>query len=97
MECKNIFQLLGIDNNASPETVKKAFRRFAHIHHPDVMPGNKESEEKFKHVTAAYHHWKLIQNAVQELRQLKNRIHGNNTGHDVRYRHTARSRYTWTA
>ena len=52
---KNYYQLLGIDQGASQEEIKKAFRRMASLHHPDHNPQNPgEAEEKFKEINQAY-------------------------------------------
>ncbi len=45
------YKILGIDKTASPEEVKKAYRKLAHQHHPDKDGGN---EEKFKEINEAY-------------------------------------------
>jgi len=49
------YDLLEIDNNASNEDIKKAYRKMAIKHHPDKNPENKEeAEKKFKKVSEAY-------------------------------------------
>ena len=45
---------LGVDKSASAEDIQKAYRRLAKKLHPDLNPGNKTTEDKFKEVTAAY-------------------------------------------
>jgi molecular chaperone DnaJ len=47
------YDVLGVDKTATPEEIKKAYRRMAREFHPDVNPG-KEAEDKFKEVTHAY-------------------------------------------
>ena len=48
-------QILGIDQAASQEEIKKAFRRMASLYHPDHNPQNPgEAEEKFKEINQAY-------------------------------------------
>lgn len=51
---KNYYQILGVDQNASEEDIKKAYRQLARKYHPDVNPGNKEAEEKFKDINEAF-------------------------------------------
>lgn len=50
----NYYQILEVDINASPEEIKKAFRTLARRYHPDVNPGDKTAEEKFKSINEAY-------------------------------------------
>ncbi len=48
---KNYYIILGISNNATPEEIKQAYRKQAHLCHPDTPQG---SEEKFKTLNEAY-------------------------------------------
>ncbi len=50
----NYYDVLGVPNNATPEEIKKEFRRLARRYHPDLNPGNKEAEEQFKQINEAY-------------------------------------------
>ena len=50
----NYYQTLGVKRDASDKDVKQAFRRLARKYHPDVNPGDKASEAKFKEVNQAY-------------------------------------------
>ncbi len=51
---KNPYELLGVQRNDSAEDIQKAYRRLAKKLHPDLNPGNRESEEQFKKVASAY-------------------------------------------
>ncbi len=48
------YEVLGIARDATPEAIKKAYRSLARKHHPDVNPGDKSAEAKFKEVQGAY-------------------------------------------
>ena len=50
---KNYYETLGVKKNASAEEIRKAFRKLARKYHPDVNPGNKTAEEKFKELSEA--------------------------------------------
>jgi DnaJ-class molecular chaperone len=54
MDYKDYYKVLGVAKNASADDIKKAFRKLARKYHPDVNPGDKRSEEKFKEVNEAY-------------------------------------------
>src|SRR6266850_8124118 len=54
MAKKDYYEILGIKRDAKPEEIKKAYRRLARRHHPDVNPGDKASEERFKLTTEAH-------------------------------------------
>ncbi|HEV8563994.1 MAG TPA: molecular chaperone DnaJ [Actinomycetota bacterium] len=51
---KDYYQVLGVPKNASAAEIKKAYRKLAQQHHPDANQGNKDAEDRFKEVSAAY-------------------------------------------
>lgn len=51
---KNYYSILGLDKNATPEEIKKSYRKLAMEHHPDKNNGSAESEDKFKEIAEAY-------------------------------------------
>jgi DnaJ-class molecular chaperone len=54
MEYKDYYKILGVQRAASQDEIKKAFRKLARKHHPDVNPGDKEAEKRFKEINEAY-------------------------------------------
>ncbi|WP_202807284.1 DnaJ C-terminal domain-containing protein [Synechocystis sp. PCC 7509] len=51
---KDYYDILGVPKDVASEEIKKVFRRLARQYHPDLNPGNKEAEEKFKDIGEAY-------------------------------------------
>ncbi len=51
---RDYYEVLGVDRSASEDQIKKAYRQQAKKYHPDLNPGDKTAEEKFKEVNEAY-------------------------------------------
>lgn len=51
---RDYYEVLGVDKNADDAALKKAYRALAKKYHPDMNPGDKEAEKKFKEASEAY-------------------------------------------
>lgn len=54
MKFKDYYKTLGVNKNATEQEVKSAYRKWARKYHPDLNPGDKKVEEKFKEINEAY-------------------------------------------
>jgi len=79
MSKRDYYEILEVSRDASPEELKKAYRKQAIKYHPDKNPGNKEAEEKFKEAAEAY---EVLsdQNKRQRYNQFGHAGMGNNAG-----------------
>src|SRR5207253_6385248 len=53
LKTKNYYSTLGVKKTATADEIRKAFRKAARKYHPDVNPGDKKAEEKFKEISEA--------------------------------------------
>jgi curved DNA-binding protein CbpA len=51
---EDLYSVLGVARTATDDQIRRAYRKLARKHHPDVNPGDKQSEERFKQVAAAH-------------------------------------------
>ncbi len=54
MDFKDYYEILGVPPNADKKVIQQTYRHLARKYHPDVNPGDKEAEEKFKTINEAY-------------------------------------------
>lgn len=82
---KDPYEILGVARNASQDDIRRAYRRLAKTHHPDLNPGNAEAEKKFKEISTANG---LLSDPEQRARFDRGEIDAE--GHEQAPRHTYR-------
>ena len=53
MADRDFYKILGVERGATEDDIRKAYRKLARKYHPDINPGNKEAENKFKDISVA--------------------------------------------
>src|SRR5260370_32012969 len=53
MAARNPYEILGVKKDASEDQIRSAYRKLAKRYHPDLNPGNKEAEARFKEISGA--------------------------------------------
>ena len=51
---KDLYEILGVARTTDKEEIRKKYKKLARRHHPDVNPGDKDAERRFKEINAAY-------------------------------------------
>ena len=54
MAARNPYEVLGVKKDATEDEIRRVYRNLAKRYHPDLNPGNKQAEARFKEISAAY-------------------------------------------
>jgi DnaJ-class molecular chaperone len=71
---RDYYETLGVGRSASEKEIRSSYRKLARKYHPDVNPGDKASETRFKEVNAAY-------DVLSDKDKRKNDLYGENWEH----------------
>ena len=71
---QDFYQTLGVERNAGADEIRKAYRKLARKHHPDLNPGDKAAEDRFKKVQEAYDVLSDSKKWPQRVRVLHSRL-----------------------
>ncbi len=98
----DFYGILGLDQTASADAIRAAYKKMAMQHHPDRNPGNPEAEEIFKEINEAYH---ILSDPLKKARYDARFIHHTEPEQDwqhemrrrryYQWRHTQQKRYTF--
>lgn len=93
MQKRDYYEVLGINKNADEKEIKRAYRKLAKKYHPDINPGDKQAEQKFKEVTEAYN---ILSNPEQKklYDQFGFAAFDDGTGDGEFYRHSGNGSYS---
>ena len=64
---RDYYEVLGVSKDADDATIKKAYRQLAKKYHPDMNPGDKEAEKKFKEASEATRHLREVPEVQVDL------------------------------
>jgi molecular chaperone DnaJ len=94
---KDYYGILGINKDATPEEIKKSYRKLSMKYHPDKNPDNKEAEEKFKEISEAY----SVLSNPKKRKEYDNPLHnmGNSSfdGFDELFKHMHAAHFSYEA
>ncbi len=94
MEEKDLYAALGVDRKASADEIRKAYRKLARKHHPDVNPGNQDAENRFKEISEAH---EILGDPDKRKLYDEFGMAGAQSGFDAEQARAARDAYAWRA
>lgn len=94
MDEKDLYAILGVSRTATVDEIRRAYRKLARRYHPDVNPGNKEAEERFKEISFAY---EVLSDPEKRRKYDEFGMLGLQAGFDAEAARQAREQAAWTA